>query len=113
MLALASLWCVCLADVLWLFNQGRLAGAELHLAEFLEAEVLALNQTFEVCEGLTELLEDIGCAMTVARSVVLWVDRVHDYEHSLALGSLCIERPIVHLKLIPVNYSKKAPMFIR
>ena len=78
----------------------------------MEPEVLALDQTFEVCEGLTELFEDIGCAVTVARRVVLWVDWVHDHEHSLALGSLCIERPTVQLKLIPVNYSKELLCFL-
>jgi len=66
----------------------------LQSAKLIEAEVLALDQTLEVSEGLAELLEDVGCAVTVTRRVVLWVDRVHDHEHCLALRSLAIERHV-------------------
>ena len=47
-------------------------------------------------EGLAELLEDVGRAVTVARRVVLWVDRVNNHEHCLALRSLAIEGPSIH-----------------
>jgi len=66
--------------------------ANLLLAQSLETQVLALNQTFEVREGFAELVEDVGRAMTVARSIVLWVHWVHNDEYRLALGSLRIER---------------------
>ena len=66
----------------------------LQSAEPIEAEVLALDQTFEMRKGLAELLEDVWRAVAVARRIVLWVDRVHDDEHCLALRSLAIERPM-------------------
>ena len=55
-----------------------------------------MDQTFKVREGLAELLEDVGRAVTVARRVVLWVDRVNNHEHCLALRSLAIEGPSIH-----------------
>ena len=63
------------------------------MPELLEAEVLTLNKAFEMQETVFELFENLGCAMTVACSVVLRVDWVNNNENSLALGSLGVERP--------------------
>jgi len=65
---------------------------QLILFEILQAEVLALDKTLQVGEGLLELLEDVGRFVTVARRVILRVHRVHDYKHLLTLRRLRVER---------------------
>ena len=63
--------------------------------ELLQAQVLALDEAFQVREGLLELLEDVGRSVAVTCRVILRVHRVHDYKHLLALRCLRIERPKV------------------
>ena len=63
------------------------------LLELLEAEVLTLDATFQVGEGLAELLEDVRRSVAVACGVILGVDWVYYYEHLLTLRRLLVERP--------------------
>ena len=62
------------------------------LLEFLEAIVLALDETFEMREGLAELLENVRGPVAVTRRCILRVDRIDDHKHLLTLRRL-IERP--------------------
>ena len=62
-------------------------------------------------ERLIEFLEDVWGTMTVSRRVVLWIDRVHDYKHLLALARLAIERPISTINFQTINIDAKNRVF--
>ena len=49
----------------------------------LVTHVLLIDQVFQPREGITEMIENVGCAIAVSSSVVLRVHRVHDYKHLL------------------------------
>jgi len=63
------------------------------LLEPLQAQVLALNQTLQVREGFSELLEDVRRAVAVPGRIILRIHGVHDDKCLLTLRRLRIERP--------------------